>query len=51
MMHHYYDLLIYILARQSNLNEGVQIAYLISRYKIIHLPIIQRMYQNKSYQD
>ena len=43
-MHHFYDLLMYNLARQSDLSAGVQTAYLSLRYEIIHLPILQRMY-------
>ena len=34
-----------------DLSEGVQTTYLSSQYEIIHLPIPQRMYQNKSYQE
>ena len=51
LMHHYYDLLMYSLAWQFDLSEGVHIAYLSLQYEIIQIPITQRMYQNITYHD
>ena len=50
-MHHYYDLLMCILARQSNLSEGVQIAYMNPQEEKSQLPTHQRMFQSKSHQE